>query len=65
MSDDNKAYTDITVEKITLWQDHTHSSNYRPTLRMLVYPDGKQVLELNVFGTVTIMPYAKAECGHE
>ena len=52
-------------DKIILWQDHTHPNGYRPTLKMLMFPDGKRALELNVFGKVTVIPFIKAECGHE
>ena len=54
--------TEITTDKVILWQDYGHPNGYRPTLKMLFYPDGKQALELNVFGRVYITPYTKPEC---
>lgn len=52
-------------DKIILWQDYTHPNGYRPTLKLLVFPDGKQALELNVFGNATVVPFIKAERSHE
>ena len=60
MSD--QAMTELIDDKITLWQDHSHSHGYRPTLKMLVFPDGKKALELSVFGRATVVPYTKPEC---
>lgn len=48
-------------EKVILWQDFTHPNGYRPTLKMLVFPDGKKALEMNVFGNVTVFPFINAE----
>lgn len=48
-------------EKIILWQDHNHPHGYRPTLKMLTFPDGNHALELSVFGRVTVVPYTKPE----
>lgn len=61
----SEACTDIYRDKIILWQDFTHPEGYRPTLKMLVLPDGKMVLELSVFGRVSVTPYTKAECDHD
>jgi hypothetical protein len=55
----------INYDEAIVWQDHAHPSGYRPTLKMLYFPDGKQALELNVFGKVMVIPYTKAECGHD
>jgi hypothetical protein len=65
MSESNLGKTEITSDKVILWQDHSHPNRYRPTLKMLYFPDGKQALELNVFGNVLVIPYTKAECGHD
>lgn len=53
------------AERVILWQDHSHPNGYRPKLTMLIYPDGRMALEMNVFGSVFVRPYVKAECGHE
>lgn len=57
----HNAATDMALEKIILWQDHSHPSGYRPTLKMIEYPGNKFALELNVFGRVTVVPYTKPE----
>lgn len=60
----SEAATEL-AEKVILWQDHTHPEGYRPTLKMVNFPNGKQALELNVHGRVVVLLFTKAECGHE
>lgn len=57
-----EAVTEMISDKIVLWQDHSHPNGYRPTLEMLVFPDGQKALRLSVFGKVTTFSYTNAEC---
>jgi len=60
----DKAVTDMAINKTILWQDHTHGEGYNPSLKMIEYPGNKFALELNVHGRVFVFPYTKAECNH-
>jgi hypothetical protein len=51
-------------ERTIVWQDHSHGNGYNPKLTMLKFPNGKLALELQVFGTVSVLPYVKPECEH-
>lgn len=59
---EQQAMTEITKDKVILWQDHAHPQGYRPTLKLLEFPDGRMALELSVFGRVVVMPYVKPDC---
>lgn len=57
----SQAMTEPIQERVILWQDHSHPEGYRPTLTLLVFPNGRKCLELSVHGTVMRLPYTSAE----
>lgn len=59
--EDGVGCTENIKEKVILWQDHSHPIGYRPTLKMLVSDTGEKMIELNVFGKVSVFPYVSPE----
>ena len=59
--EDGVGCTENIKEKVILWQDHSHPIGYRPTLKMLVSGTGEKMIELNVFGKVSVFTYVSPE----